>query len=175
MRKCLVLLAIATFAGCAARRTADAVDPRPGPSSAVEIEQLIRHGCYRCLEQAYAEAETRGLATQAFEAAALLVLRSKELGLPTEPWLGHARARVAADAALNPYLTMVEAIPPHPMSDDRDLLFDVRTRTQARSSLQAWRDSLHTGPTSSVFRMYLDVALICGFGTLKENDESFTG
>jgi tetratricopeptide (TPR) repeat protein len=141
----------------------------------VEIEQLIRQGCYRCLEQAYADAATRGSATQAFEAAALLVLRSKELGLPTEPWLGHARARAAADTALTPYLTMVEAIPPHPMSDDRDLLFDVRTRSQARSSLQAWRDSLDTGPTSSVFRMYLDVALICGFGTLKENDESFSG
>ena len=23
--------------------------------------------------------------------------------------------------------------------------------------------------------MYLDVALICGFGTLKQNDQSFTG
>jgi tetratricopeptide (TPR) repeat protein len=70
---------------------------------------------------------------------------------------------------------MVEAIPPHAMSDDRDALFDVRARSQARSSLQAWRDSLHSGATSDVFRMYLDVALICGFGTLKENDQSFTG
>jgi hypothetical protein len=70
---------------------------------------------------------------------------------------------------------MVEAIPPHPMSDDRDVLFDVRSRSQARSSLQAWRDSLRSGATSNVFRLYLDVALICGFGTLKETDQSFTG
>jgi tetratricopeptide (TPR) repeat protein len=176
MRNCLVLLAaIATLAGCAARRPADPVVSGAAPSPAVEIEALIRHGCYRCLEQAFAEAETRGSGTQAFEAAALLVLRSKELGLPTGPWLGHARTRAAADPALTPYLTMIEAIPPHAMSDDRDILFDVRTRSQARSSLQAWRDSLHTGPTSSVFRMYLDVALICGFGTLKEDEQSFTG
>jgi tetratricopeptide (TPR) repeat protein len=176
MRNCLVVLAaIGTLAGCAARRPGDAGAARPAPVSAGEIEQLIRQGCYRCLEQAFAEAEAREAATEAFEAAALLVLRSKELGLPTEPWLGHARARAMADAALTPYLRMVEAIPPHAMSDDRDVLFDVRTRNQARSLLQAWRDSLHTGPTSSVFRMYLDVALVCGFGTLKEDDQSFTG
>jgi hypothetical protein len=108
---------------------------------------LIRHGCYRCLEEAFADAETRGAGRQAFEAAALLVLRSKELGLPTEPWLGHARSRAAADPSLTPYLTMIEAVPPHPMSDDRDVLFDVRSRIQARSSLQAWRDSLRSGAT----------------------------
>jgi tetratricopeptide (TPR) repeat protein len=174
MRKCLVLLvALATLAGCAARRPTDA-PTSPAPAAAGDAAQLIRHGCYRCLEQAFADAEARGAATQAFEAAALLVLRSKELGLPPEPWLGHARARAAADPALTPYLTMVEAILPHAMSDDRDALFDVRTRSQARTSLQAWRDSLHSGATSDVFRMYLDVALICGFGTLKENDQSFT-
>ncbi len=175
MRKCLVVLAaIAMLAGCAARRPAD-VASRPPTQPAEDVEDLIRHGCYRCLEQAFARAEAGGAARQAFEAAALLVLRSKELGLPTEPWLGHARTRAAADASLTSYLTMVEAIPPHAMSDDRDALFDVRIRSQARSSLQAWRDSLHTGPTSNVFRMYLDVALICGFGTLKETDQSFMG
>jgi tetratricopeptide (TPR) repeat protein len=162
------------MAGCAARRPAD-VSTGPAPAAAGDVERLIRHGCYRCLEQAYADADARGAATQAFEAAALLVLRSKELGLPVEPWLGHARARAAADPSLSSYLTMVEAILPHAMSDDRDALFDVRARSQARSSLQAWRDSLHGGATSDVFRMYLDVALICGFGTLKENDQSFTG
>jgi tetratricopeptide (TPR) repeat protein len=175
MRNCLVLLtAIALAAGCAARKTAS-VSTRPAPPVVETIAELIRHGCYRCLEQAFAEAEARGAATEAFEAAALLVLRAKELGLPTEPWLTRARTRAAADAALTPYLTMVEAILPHALSDDRDALFDVRTRSQARSSLQAWRDSLHSGPTSNVFRMYLDVALICGFGTLKENEQSFSG
>ena len=175
MRKApVVFAAVVMLAGCAARRPADVAASR-APLSADAIERLIRHGCYRCLEQAFAEAEVRGAGTQAFEAAALLVLRSKELGLPTEPWLEHARSRAAADPSLTTYLTMVEAIPPHAMSDDRDALFDVRSRSQARSSLQAWRDSLHSGVTSNVFRLYLDVALICGFGTLKQNDQSFTG
>jgi len=175
MRKVLVLFAACVMlAGCGARRPASAPTPTAS-SSADDAERLIRQGCYRCLEQAFAGAEKRGARTQAFEAAALLVLRSKELGLPTEPWLGHARSRAAADPSLTPYLKMVEAIPPQAMSDDRDVLFDVRSRSQARSSLQAWRDSLRSGATSNVFRLYLDVALICGFGTLKETDQSFTG
>jgi tetratricopeptide (TPR) repeat protein len=175
MRKALVLFAAhVMLAGCGVHRPAPA-QTSTASSSAGDYERLIRHGCYRCLEQAFADADKRGAGTQAFEAAALLVLRSKELGLPTEPWLGHARSRAAADPSLSSYLTMVEAIPPHAMSDDRDVLFDVRSRSQARSSLQAWRDSLHSGTTSNVFRLYLDVALICGFGTLKATDQSFTG
>ena len=95
--------------------------------------------------------------------------------MPTEPWLGHARALAAADNALSAHLAMVEAIPPHPMSDDRDALFDIRGRTQARTSMTAWRETLRSGPGSDIFRMYLDVALICGFGTLKQDDQSYTG
>jgi tetratricopeptide (TPR) repeat protein len=175
MRKCLlVLAAIAALTGCATHRPAD-VAARQATPAAEDLAQLIRQGCYRCLEKAFAEADISGATTRAFEAAALLVLRSKELGLPTEPWLGRARALAGGDSSLTPYLAMVEAIPPHPMSDDRDALFDVRARTQARTSLAAWRESLLSGPASNVFRMYLDVALICGFGTLKENDQSFTG
>jgi tetratricopeptide (TPR) repeat protein len=34
---------------------------------------------------------------------------------------------------------------------------------------------LRTGSTSNLFRLYLDVALVCEFGTLKETDQSFTG
>ena len=110
MRKVLVLFAACVMlAGCGARRPASAPTPTAS-SSADDAERLIRQGCYRCLEQAFAGAEKRGARTQAFEAAALLVLRSKELGLPTEPWLGHARSRAAADPSLTPYLTMVEAI-----------------------------------------------------------------
>jgi tetratricopeptide (TPR) repeat protein len=174
MRKCLLVLAAIALAGCAKHRPADGA-ARPGSSATADLAQLIRHGCYHCLEQAFAEADTRGAKPAAFEAAALLVLRSKELGLPTEPWLGRARALAATDPSLTTYVTMVEAIPPHPMSDDRDALFDVRARNQARTSLAAWRASLHSGTTSDLFRMYLDVALICGFGTLKENEQSFAG
>jgi tetratricopeptide (TPR) repeat protein len=169
-----ICLGLVVAMGCATKRAPD-VATVPSPPATVDVARLIRHGCYRCLEQAFAEAESRGVTRQAFEAASLLVLRSKELGLPVEPWLGRARSLAAADASLTTYLTMVEAVPPHPMSDDRDALFDVRGRTQARTSLARWRESLDEGPASQVFRMYLDVALVCGFGALTENDQSFTG
>lgn len=176
MRKSVVLLAaILALTGCATARPRGAAAVPSSTSVGEDAAGLIRRGCYRCLEQAFARAEAAGTPVQAFEAAALLVLRSKELGLPTEPWLGRARKLAAADVSLAPSLAMVEAIPPHPMSDDRDALFDVRARTQARTSLEGWRESLHDGTTSNVFRMYLDVALVCGFGTLKANAESFTG
>jgi tetratricopeptide (TPR) repeat protein len=160
--------------GCATRRPPD-VAAAPSPLATDDVARLIRHGCYRCLEQAFDQAQARSATTYAFEAAALLVLRSKELGLPTEPWLGRARAVAGADVSLSPHLAMVEAIPPHPMSEDRDALFDVRVRTQVRASLVAWRQMLQSGATSDVFRMYLDVALVCGFGTLKNDEQSFTG
>jgi tetratricopeptide (TPR) repeat protein len=160
--------------GCATKRPPDAASV-PSPLAADSFAQLIRHGCYHCLEQAFADAESRKATTHAFEAAALLVLRSKELGLPTDPWLGRARALAGDDGSLSSQLAMVEAIPPHPMSDDREALFDVRRRTQARTSMTAWRELLRSGPGSDVFRMYLDVALICGFGTLKQDEQSFTG
>jgi tetratricopeptide (TPR) repeat protein len=174
MRNWLVLVvAIGTLTGCAPRRVPVATVP-VAPPATEDLARLIRRGCYQCLERAYAQAEAGGAMTQAFEAAALLVLRSKELGLPTEPWLGRARAIASSDASLATYMTIVQAILPNPMSDDRDALFDVRARTQARTSLTAWREMLQDGVTSNVFRMYLDVALVCGFGTLKENEQSFT-
>jgi tetratricopeptide (TPR) repeat protein len=148
----------------------------PAPSTSLDqVERLIRRGCYRCLEQAFHAAQEQKAAVHAFEAATLLVLRSKELGLPVEPWLDHARALAGADAVLTTYLTMVQAIPPHPLSDDRDALFDVRRRTQAKTSLASWREMLESGPGSNVFRMYLDVTLICAFGTLTQNEQSFAG
>ena len=169
-----ICLALVLATGCATKRAPDLAST-PSPQASDNFTQLIRHGCYRCLEQAFADARARNETMQAFEAAALLVLRSKELGLPTEPWLGHARTLAAADQSLSAHLAMVEAIPPHPMSDDRDALFDIRGRTQARTSMAAWRETLRSGPGSDIFRMYLDVALICGFGTLKQDDQSYTG
>lgn len=170
----LLLGAIGVLTGCASRQppATATVSPSPGDD---DLSALIRQGCYRCLERAFDEAQTRKASSHAFEAAALLVLRSKELGLATAPWLGRARALAAGDAPRSVHLAIVEAIPPHPMSEDRDALFDVRGRTQAHASLVAWRESLRSGSGSEVFRAYLDVALVCAFGTLKENDQSFTG
>ena len=38
-----------------------------------------------------------------------------------------------------------------------------------------WRERLRDGAGSEAFRTYLDVSLICAFGTLKETPESFSG
>jgi hypothetical protein len=76
----LVIGIIGVLTGCAARR---ATAPAPvSPSRGVDdLSVLIRQGSYRCLERAFDEAQTRKASSHAFEAAALLVLRSKELGL----------------------------------------------------------------------------------------------
>ena len=82
---------VLTFAigACAPRRTVAVV---PAPPPVEDLVAAIGHGCYRCLEQAYDVAQARGVRPLAFEAAALLVLRSKELGLPYAPWLERVRS-----------------------------------------------------------------------------------
>jgi tetratricopeptide (TPR) repeat protein len=168
----MLVLTMAAF-GCAARATLP-----PAPSAPVVDDgagELIRRGCYRCLEHAYEQAQRRGAQMQAFEAAALLALRSKELGLPSDVWLARARELAGADASLSPYVDMVDVIPPDRLSENRDALFDVRRRTRVKSSLEMWREQLRDGPGSDAFRAYLDVSLICAFGTLKETPESFSG
>jgi tetratricopeptide (TPR) repeat protein len=167
----LVLLATACAGHVAPARP-------PEPPSAIPfdeaIDRLIQHGCYRCLEQAYDQAQGRGVGMQAFEAAALLTLRSKELGLPSDVWLERARALAGNDVALSPYLDMVDVIPPDRLSENRDALFDIRRRNRVRGSLEMWREQLRYGPGSDAFRGYLDVSLICAFGTLKETPESYS-
>jgi tetratricopeptide (TPR) repeat protein len=173
MRLMLVVALMTTATGCAARFPVPATPPAVAFDAATDA--LIRRGCYRCLEQAYEKAQSQGARMQAFEAATLLTLRSKELGLPSDEWLGRARALAGTDTALLPYVDMVDVIPPDRLSENREALFDIRRRTRARGSLETWRDQLRDGPGSDAFRGYLDVALICAFGTLKETPDSFNG
>ena len=166
----LVLLSTA----CAARTSPAAPATSPTLEFDDAADKLIRHGCYRCLEQAFEQAQRHGARMQAFEAATLLTLRSKELGLPSDEWLNRARTLAGTDASLSPYLEIVDVIPPDRLSENRDALFDVRRRSRAKSSLDMWRAYLRDGAGSDAFRAYLDVSLICAFGTLKETPESFS-
>lgn len=168
----LLLFAITLIvAGCAARGPAvPAIQPIP---STDDLSALIRHGCYRCLQEAFDKAQARGAREHAFEAAALLVLRSKELGLPYNEWLEFART--LGDVDSRPVLTMIEALPPDAASGDPDAVLNVAGRVQARTSLTQWRETLQTGPWSEVFRAYLDVSLVCAFGRLNANEQSFAG
>src|SRR4029453_11797464 len=113
--------------------------------------ELIRQGCYRCLEQAFEKAQRLGARTQAFEAAALLTLRSKELGLPSDVWLGRAGALDDADGSFSAYLDIVDVIPPDRLSENRDALFDVRRRTRAKASLETGPPRFGDGAGSDAF------------------------
>jgi tetratricopeptide (TPR) repeat protein len=186
LRIVAILTVVVLATGCAVRRPA----PAPGAGSAPveELTRLIEHGCYRCLESALADAEASGARQQAFEAAALLVLRTKELGLPFEEWLEKVRAHAAPDGSSSVYLDIVAAIPPSPLSGNRDAMVDLKARMQARAALPAWREALQAGPTdveaagipqaptrsSTVFRAYLDVSLVCAFGRLRQDEQSFS-
>jgi len=172
-RAALVVAALVIVTGCGARR------PAPTPAVAApprldDIITLIEQGCYRCLERAYEQANARGAGQQAFESAVLLVLRSKELGLPFDEW--RAKARAAApegdDAAL--YLRVADAIPPDRLSEERYTQFELSIRN-VRASVPEWREALRAGPASELFRSYLDMALLCAFGRVGENAQSYTG
>jgi tetratricopeptide (TPR) repeat protein len=136
---------------------------------------LVEQGCYRCLADVYEAAVARNAPELAFEAAALLSLRAKELGMPYESWLERARAFATVHAAAPLYLDIVDAIPPDPLSGPRDPLLDLERRRRAKAALADWRETLDSGPGSGLFRAYLDVSLVCAFGTLTQNPDSFGG
>lgn len=170
----LVVIVSMAVAGCASHTPPSTPAVTPVAADA-EVDALIRHGCYRCLEQAYQRADSLGLRSQAFEAAALLTLRSKELGLPFANWYDRARMLVEPASPASVYLDIVDAIPPDRLVRNRDTLFDPTRRIRTRDSIAMWRDRLHDGPGSDVFRATLEVSLVCAFGTLQETADSFTG
>jgi hypothetical protein len=109
----LLLATLAGGAGCAARVPGATAAPAQ-TTRARDVSALIERGCYRCLEHAYrevveADADQVRLAPQVFEAALLLAARSKELGLPYEPWLERARAVIPAGPDWSDYLAIVQA------------------------------------------------------------------
>jgi tetratricopeptide (TPR) repeat protein len=95
MRSRIAAVVIVSFGvACAARG--------PTPQLLAEIgraDLLLREGCYRCLGQALVIYEGAAVAPRgvlnarwrAFEAAILLAMRSKELGLPADQYLSKAR------------------------------------------------------------------------------------
>jgi tetratricopeptide (TPR) repeat protein len=167
------VVAVVIAAGCAPKR-APVVQAMPAPPRVEDLAALIEQGCYRCLERAYEQAQARGARAHAFEAAALLVLRSKELGLPFAEWRARAQAAAPDAEGYRLYLTVADAIPFDRFSEERYTQFDLGFRN-ARSSLPDWRDALRSGPASEVFRAYLDLAIVCSFGRIGENTESYAG
>jgi tetratricopeptide (TPR) repeat protein len=157
----IVLLASVSVS-CASRRPVTTVPASPSVRPTREIEALIERGCLRCLERALTMSREHNVSQLAFEAAALLVLRGGELGIPAQGWMQQARELAAGDATRERYLEMVASVPPDPLSGLRgDLLIESGRRNRAQSLLPAWRESLHTSSASSPFRLYLDLSLTC--------------
>jgi len=154
------LLVTLAAAACGARPPV-VVPPAVDPLA--EIEAHVRRGCYHCLEQAFDAAAAAGANDAAFEAALLLALRSKELGLPHEAWVAQARDRSPEGPEWREYVDIVLSVPPDPLSADRDeLLKDATAHRKPRETLERWRQRLTAGPASALFRAYLDVSLACG-------------
>lgn len=173
-RLLIVIAALGLAAGCATRRPATTAQVVHAAPRVDDLNALIARGCFRCLEQAYEQATERGAGPQAFEAAALLMLRSKELGLPFDEWRARVHASAPEGEASALYLTVLDAIPPDRLSEERYTQFDTGVRN-ARASVPEWREALRTGPASDVFRGYLEVALVCAFGRLNETEQSYGG
>ena len=99
-RKALVLVAVTiTATACATRR--------PSPALIADLDRargLVEAGCYECLSEALAAYERVAVAPRApqaarhgaFRAAILLLVRSRELGLPEAVPMARARSLAAA-------------------------------------------------------------------------------
>jgi tetratricopeptide (TPR) repeat protein len=152
------LAAILLTAACVARPPVVAAPPTP---ATVDVDALIRRGCYACLEAAFTAASIGGASEQAFEAALLLVVRSKELGLPAGPWLQRAAAILPPGPEWAVYYDIVNALQPDPLSGERDLATADLTRPRAGDVWDTRRERLKSGPASAIVRAYLDLAIAC--------------
>jgi len=154
----LLWVACVLLCACSARLPLASPDPPP-----VDAQALIRRGCYSCLEAAFAAAVESGTHDTAFEAALLLTLRSKELGLAYVPWLERAHALMPSGPGWLDYVEMVASLPADPWSGDRDdILAESSRHRRPRPVIETWRQQLTAGRGSSVFRAYLDLSLACG-------------
>ena len=164
-------LGVTVALAMAACATPPPVRVSPDQSPLVDAAALIRRGCYHCLESAF-DAVVGRSPQMTFEVAALLALRSKELGLPPDVWVERARDVLPANPALNVYFEMVSAVRADPLSDDRDVIFtESSLRRINRETAAAWRERLTADRVSPLLRAYLELALTCT-GQLDQRDEA---
>lgn len=143
---CAVVWAALLAGGCAARSRERTL--------AADLAERLRlahaaadRGCYVCLVKALDLAETVGAVRPgfgdarqlAFDAAVLLTLRERELGLVDHGYLERARVLAAGDADA-PVVEMAGAIPTAVQGPFRDRWDDVRTgRALTAEQLPGWR------------------------------------
>ncbi len=176
-RQVLILALTAMAAACAPRARLPASAALPPALTAAPVidaaalSALLDRGCYACLERAFAAAQQRGAAQQAFEAAALLVLRSKELGLPPDRWLDEARTLAGEDSTRRLLLEMVASVAADPLSGSRELALTSAGAVRGRRPLPMWLDALKTAQASEPFAVYLELALTCRWASADDPGE----
>jgi len=160
--------------GCAAKRAP--LTPRPvavvPTAPRIDVDALIRRGCFRCFEQALAAAQASGDRQQAFEAAALIVLRAKELGMAVAERIETMRALMPAEPGWDILFGIVSVIPGDPLSGERYEPSPPDAFTQLRRvqlSLDTWRAALAEPPGSPLLRTYLQLSMACGFLSRNES------
>lgn len=168
-RAVLSFLLVAVSTGACATRAPMVSVSGSAPGSALATEgvadsgDLIGPGCYDCLVSALDEARSSTTAT--FEVAALLVLRSKELGLPFEAWLEQASTAMPPGAEWLSYLEIISLVRVDPLSGDREAILAATLQQRRRTAtVVEWREALRSGTASRLFRTYLDLTLACSLG-----------
>jgi len=159
----LLLITIAVV-GCAPKQRQATITAPPAPT--VDAAALIRRGCFHCFEQALVAALAAGNTHQAFEAAGLIVLRAKELGLPLDARTDTMRRLVPPGPGWAMLLDIVSAAPVNPLSGARYEEYSVDAigaRQRTRQSVEGWRAALPQSPASPLFRAYLQLMLDCEF------------
>ena len=187
MLRTAALVVVLLVTGCAApRQGVIETAPAPRPAPTTDTEALIRSGCYRCLEAAFATLDD-GARTSAplereaaFQVAALLALRAKELGLPYSPWVAQASGLMPPGEEWPLYLEIVAVVRVDPQSGDREDILNLSiAQRRPEATVEFWREALEQGTASRLFRAYLDLTLACSIGprqqAIEEAEREFRG
>ena len=171
-----VVLAATTLTGCSARRPptpATTISPPaivqqvPPP---VDVAALIERGCFACLRRALDEARAQNAPDLVFEAAVLLAIRAKELGLPHQQWMEAAARAAEGDPVRTGLLAVASAIPLDPLIGAREETLG-RTVRVAPDDMKVLLETVRAAPGSQSFRSYLELALRCsGVGPVEKPD-----
>ena len=163
VHRAVTFLLLLVAAACTPRGVMPETAPTLPPAPVVDTDALIQPGCYRCLESAFEAAKTSP--ESAFQVAALLALRSKELGMPYAPWVARASELLPLGDEWRLYLEIVNVVRIDPLSGDREEILNLTTaQRRPVATVESWREALKTGTASRLFRAYLDLTLACTIG-----------
>ena len=160
-RLALVCVVALVLAGCAPKRIVRAAAPA---TPRVDVDALLRRGCFHCFERALSAAQAAGDAQRAFEAAALVVLRAKELGLPVDERIRAMQRLLPPEPGWSELLEVITAVPSDELAGERytrPFMDDFARRRRARDLVESWRATPDAVPGSALFRAYVSLAATC--------------